>query len=356
VFELHAQGWSLVVALSCAVLLSLLLINARRNLLALPVLSRLSSPRPADCMVVIPARDEEDVIARAVRSLPPDSVIVVDDGSSDRTARVAREAGAGVLSAGPLPRGGNPKSNACAAGAATLTSKWILFADADTWFEQGFIDAAVAACEQNGASFLSVYPQIEPHGALEHMLEPYLAALYFAGTNPKSIPAGAFCGHVVLARRETYEFLGGHRALLRESVDDVRMARLAERHRVAYALARAPRLAHVRMYKGVTGIWSGLERQAIRLQMASPLRAVSPLLTALAGVAWGPVLVWLVLEQNLVAAAGLALLPIALLWPWYRGPRAILGPFAFYLVLPFLLRAMLTGLTGRAVLWKGRKV
>ncbi|MDR6863316.1 glycosyltransferase [Phycicoccus sp. 3266] len=50
---------------------------------------------------VIPAKDEADRVAatvRAVRALPGvDLVVVVDDGSSDATAEVAREAGAEVV-------------------------------------------------------------------------------------------------------------------------------------------------------------------------------------------------------------------------------------------------------------------
>ncbi len=88
-------------------------------------------------MVVIPARNEEGNIGAAVRSLPPDSVIVVDDFSNDKTAEEAREAGAGVLPAPQPLDGAVGKSNACMEGARVLTSRWILFADADTRFEPG---------------------------------------------------------------------------------------------------------------------------------------------------------------------------------------------------------------------------
>ncbi len=50
--------------------------------------------------VVIPALDEERAIAHVIRALPRDRVrriVVVDNGSVDQTARVAREAGAEIL-------------------------------------------------------------------------------------------------------------------------------------------------------------------------------------------------------------------------------------------------------------------
>jgi len=71
--------------------------------------------------VVIPARDEEGSIARVVESLPRSHVsrvIVVDNGSRDRTAEVARRAGAEVVSE-PRPGYGA----ACLAGLAFLRTR-----------------------------------------------------------------------------------------------------------------------------------------------------------------------------------------------------------------------------------------
>jgi hypothetical protein len=348
---------SSVFALAIAALLLLLFLRAWLNLRAIPVLRRMEATRAADCMVVIPARDEEDVIARAVQSLPHDTVIVVDDGSSDGTAKIAREAGAGVLVAPSLPRGGTGKANACAAGAQALTCRWILFADADTWFDPGFLEVAVAASEASGVSFLSIYPKPEPVGFLEHLLIPYLQALYFAGTNPKRNAAEAFNGQVVLARRETYEFLGGHNAILRETVDDIRLAWLAERHRVKYALAQAPELCHIRMYRGARGLWKGLERQAIRYHVGNPMRVLVSLLAAAGAMMWLPTLVWLVLDRHWIAAVCFAFLPLVCLRSWYGSTlRALLAPLAIYAALPFLAHAVLVGVTGQRVEWKGRRV
>jgi glycosyltransferase involved in cell wall biosynthesis len=84
------------------------------------------SPRIA---VVIPAVDEEEAIGQVVREIPSGvhEVIVVDNGSRDRTAEVARAAGARVVSE---PRRGYGR--ACLAGiAAAVGADVIVFLDGD---------------------------------------------------------------------------------------------------------------------------------------------------------------------------------------------------------------------------------
>ncbi len=81
--------------------------------------------------VVIPALNEEEPIADVVRSCLatglPREVIVVDNGSTDRTAEFARAAGARVVEA---PRG---YGRACAAGVAAVSPgcEIIVFLDGD---------------------------------------------------------------------------------------------------------------------------------------------------------------------------------------------------------------------------------
>ncbi|MHB8060761.1 MAG: glycosyltransferase, partial [Gaiellaceae bacterium] len=61
------------------------------------------APKP-DTVVFIPAWNEEQNLPAVLdglrRELPDADVLVVDDGSTDRTAEVARERGAEVLSFG----------------------------------------------------------------------------------------------------------------------------------------------------------------------------------------------------------------------------------------------------------------
>ena len=82
--------------------------------------------------VVIPALNEEEPIAKVVRECLttgiPDEVIVVDNGSDDRTAERAREAGARVVSE---PRRGYGR--ACMAGLRGVSPKCeiVVFLDGD---------------------------------------------------------------------------------------------------------------------------------------------------------------------------------------------------------------------------------
>src|SRR3954463_9330303 len=81
--------------------------------------------------VVIPALNEEEPIGEVVRAVAatniPQEIIVVDNGSTDRTAERAREAGARVINA---PRG---YGRACAAGARAVSPECdiVVFLDGD---------------------------------------------------------------------------------------------------------------------------------------------------------------------------------------------------------------------------------
>lgn len=81
--------------------------------------------------VIIPALNEEDTIADVVRGVPPataNEVIVVDNGSEDRTAERASSAGARVVEE---PRQGYGR--ACAAGVQALSPdcEIVVFLDGD---------------------------------------------------------------------------------------------------------------------------------------------------------------------------------------------------------------------------------
>jgi len=84
--------------------------------------------------VIIPAFNEEQSVGKVVSTIPRDlvtEVVVADNNSTDRTAEIAREAGATVL---PAPRQGY--GSACLVGIAHINQKAmppdiVVFMDAD---------------------------------------------------------------------------------------------------------------------------------------------------------------------------------------------------------------------------------
>jgi 4,4'-diaponeurosporenoate glycosyltransferase len=82
--------------------------------------------------VIIPARNEERSLPRLLDSIrrsqcQPYEVIVVDDGSSDRTAEVAIARRARVITSQPLPEGWTGKTWACHQGANEAAAEVIAF-------------------------------------------------------------------------------------------------------------------------------------------------------------------------------------------------------------------------------------
>jgi glycosyltransferase involved in cell wall biosynthesis len=311
-------------------------------------------------MVVIPARDEEDVIEEAVKSFPPDTVIVVDDGSTDKTADQAREAGAGVLEAPPL-KGALGKANACIAGARILTSRWILFADADTRYEEGFLDSVVGEAYQSEAFFLSVHLTRRPQSLPEHLLGPYTEALLFSSSTMQREPAYLFEGQCVLVLREAYEFIGGHTTIAKFMAEDFHLAMVAQRHKMGVATVRAAGLGSARTYTSWKGAWRWIERKTFRFIYMEPWITVKIILTALSAALWLPLAAWLWVDGHRTAPLLLALLVALQLGPWYGNGygnriRCLLAPLAVYAALPFLMHGLMTAFFKKQIVWKGRKV
>lgn len=108
---------------------------------------------PCRVSVVIPALNEAESIGAVVRSMPWDRIaecIVVDNGSTDATAEVARAAGARVATS---PRG---YGAACAAGAraAVETSDVLVFLDGDGSDDVSAMAQMVGPIERGEADFV----------------------------------------------------------------------------------------------------------------------------------------------------------------------------------------------------------
>ncbi|MDO4244203.1 MAG: glycosyltransferase [Actinomyces sp.] len=171
--------------------------------------------------VLLPARDAEATIARAVsstlRALPPDAeLVVLDDGSTDATARVARAAGRDdrrlrVVS-GP-PSGGLTRALDSLLG--MTDSRLVARMDADDLCLPWRFGTTLAAVERGeDMVFAQVVDLVgaRPRPQAPVGIPPQTFPLHLLLTNPVSHPT-------MLARRELIDRVGGYRAVPAEDYD-----------------------------------------------------------------------------------------------------------------------------------------
>jgi glycosyltransferase involved in cell wall biosynthesis len=363
--------------LGLTVAIALVLAKSRLNYVALPELSASSASSPSDVTVIIPARNEAHQIERCIRSFPQLPVIVVDDGSSDATAAIARRNGARVIPAPPLSANAKGKPNACAAGADEAATKWLLFVDADTWFEANFAASIVAYAETQNLEMVSAFLFQRCVTLAEHALLPYAFALYFTGVSARNVNSASSreClanGQCILFEKSAYDDMGGHESVIDSVIEDVALARRAKRFGVRIQMIRAEKLGSVRMYDSFAAIWRGFQKNSFRFLTANPAEGVQIVLASIFLTSWLPVLllgirdfpegVGLSPTLLLNPVAWLFLAPFAQLYPWYRGKtwkeswRILLAPIGIYLFQLIALNGMLATIARRRTSWKGRHV
>src|SRR2546421_546916 len=100
--------------------------------------------------VILPALDEAAAIPAVIAGLPPEfRAIVVDNGSIDRTAEVARAAGAQVVAEPQRGFGA-----ACFAGLSAATADVVCFMDCDGSFDGRGLTRVAARVRGGGAALV----------------------------------------------------------------------------------------------------------------------------------------------------------------------------------------------------------
>ncbi len=181
--------------------------------------------------IIIPARNEErniapllDSIARS--SLQPDEVIVVDDGSTDRTAQIARSHGARVIASDDLPRGWTGKTWACHQGALAAATGTFLFLDADTRLETDGLEKIFAEYRAGvdvDAAF-SVLPYHETQKPYEELSLFFNLLMAMGAGGFGSFGKPFLFGQSLLIAGETYRRSGGHRAVREHILENFALA------------------------------------------------------------------------------------------------------------------------------------
>ena len=213
--------------------------------------------------VLVPARDEAATIASCLQALLAQDVaeiLVLDDGSTDGTATIAREAAAGdprvrVLSGAALPAGWLGKPHACAQLAAAATGEVLVFVDADVLLAPGAAGAAAALLDRFGLDLVAPHPRQVAQTVTERLVQPLLQwsvlttlPLRLAERSPRP-SLGAANGQFLAVRRATYERAGGHAAARGAVLDDLALLRAVKGAGGRGGFVDGSQLATCRMYR-----------------------------------------------------------------------------------------------------------
>lgn len=352
------------------------------------------APSPAawpEVAVLIPARNEAaqvgEVVAAHMASTYPGrfSLILVDDGSEDGTAEVARAAAGPapprplhVIEGRPLPPGWSGKLWALetareAAGRLAPAARWLLLTDADIRHGPDLLARLVARAEAADLALLSVMARLDCRGFWGTLLIPaflyFFLKLYpFAAVNDSASRVAGAAGGVVLIRRDVLEAIGGFGALKGALIDDCTLAARVKagppRRRVELVLADGfAEAVSLRDNRGLAGIRDMVARTAYAQLRHSPLLLLGTV-AGLALVYLAPPLLWLAWPLHGSApaaiAGGLAWLVMALTYrPMVRhcrvpGVMALSLPVAAAFYAGFTLLSAWRHWRGRGGQWKGR--
>jgi hopene-associated glycosyltransferase HpnB len=338
-----------------------------------------------DVAVVVPARDEAEVIETSLGSLLGQDypgrawVFLVDDGSTDGTGGLAGELGRRpgslpltVTSPGEPPTGWTGKLWAVRHGMELARERtgaeFLLLTDADIAHRPGSLRALVAAARDHDLDLVSQMARLRVETGWERLIVPafvyFFAQLYpFRRINrPRGRTAAAAGGCVLL--RDTAARAAGVPDTIRQSViDDVALARAVKRSGGRIWLGLAERVDSVRPYPDLGELWRMVARSAYAQLRHNPL--------VLLGTVLGLALIYLLPPVAAIGGAVAGAWPLCALgaasWAvmagtylpmlrYYGQPRwlAALLPCTAALYLLMTVDSAVQHYRGRGAAWKGR--
>jgi glycosyltransferase involved in cell wall biosynthesis len=333
------------------------------------------APRPRPSLsVLIPARNEAATLphlltALARQNLAPAEVIVIDDHSEDGTASLARTTAPSlpvrVIAAPALPPGWCGKTWALHQGVAASQGDLLVFLDADTEPEPGFLASLVAAHRRWGG-LVSVQPYHRTEKPYEGL------SLLFNLVGLMAVPLGPGCGvafgPAMISSRADYQRSGGHAVVAEKVVEDWFLGHAYE----AAGLPVSAWMGHgqiaYRMYPGgLAEMVSGFDKNFATAAGEVRSQRMLAMLLWLSGLFWAAwclpasLLGWPLIgdpspQANLLLYAAFALQLLVITRPVGRfGWISLVFPLPVLFFLGVFLLAILNLERGQVV-WKGRRV
>ena len=228
----------------------------------------------SDVTVLIPARNEADVIAETLRSVAAQGrnlrIILVDDQSGDATVAEAKRLNLEnltIIDGKPLEPGWSGKLWALHQGLGCARTANILLLDADIRLAPGTVAALKARMRGHDLHLVSLLAFLRMDSCWEKLLMPafvfFFKLLYpFHLSNQGSKAVAAAAGGCILLRSSSLEQAGGFKAIQHSLIDDCALARQFRRAGFATWIGLSHSARSRRRYDGLSGIWNMVARTA----------------------------------------------------------------------------------------------
>jgi hopene-associated glycosyltransferase HpnB len=336
---------------------------------------------PGIIAVVIPARNEADVIGKSVTSLLQQTctesihIFVVDDNSTDGTDAAAREAATNasranaltVIAGQPPPGGWTGKLWALQQGierALRLEPQFLLLTDADIQHSPENVAtlAAVAGC--GGYDLASFMVKLHCGTVADKLLIPAFVFFFFMLYPPEWVrdsrrKTAAAAGGCILIRPEALARAGGIAAIHSEIIDDCALAAAVKRSGGKVWLGVTPETCSLRAYES----FAEIERMIARNAFNQLRHSAWMLVGAVVGLALTYLLPVVLLSSSSRALVVLGAAACCLMFVTYLPMVRLYGRSTLWaLTLPFAatffmwatLHSAVKYWSGRGGEWKGR--
>lgn len=250
-------------------------------------------PQPAvwpKVSIIVPARDEEAKIEAAMQSklaidYPNFELLAIDDRSRDATGAILDRLAAAdprlrVIHIESLPDGWLGKVHAMHVATERATGDYLLFTDADVFFDQGVLRKAVTMSEARQLDHLAVAPLLEGGGFFEDALQLYFVLMLCVGAQPWLVRTGFRMSYVGvgafnMVRRQAYLKCGGLATIRLDVLDDLKLGKLIKLSGLKQDVVQAGGGVRVRWQDSFWGVVRGLEKNGFAIFDYSLLKMIA---------------------------------------------------------------------------------
>ena len=221
--------------------------------------------------VIIPSRNEGHRIIECIKTLKEQTynkleILIVDD-SSDNTIDVIKSIAGNdkrfkIIKQEKLQKGWVGKPFALQQGSKIAKGEWLLFIDADTYYDPLIIERSIEHAEKNKLDMLSLAPRHICKSFWEKVIQPIplgaiAALLPLAKTNDQKSKVALAIGPFIMIKNSIFKKIEGYKTIKNYINDDTQLAKLVKGSGFKLGIANGQSMMNLKMYDRFSEIWEG---------------------------------------------------------------------------------------------------